>query len=472
MENINALTAALKDYVLPYEEIVEFKNAMRGDVLTAGDTAYDERRSIWNGMIQRKPSLIACCSGTADVVTAVKFARKHNLSFSIRSGGHHVSGKAVCDKGMMIDLSNMNYVTVNPSNRTAYVGGGATLGDVDHETQLYNLAVPLGAVSETGVAGLTLHGGYGHLSRRYGMSSDNLVAAEVVTADGKVVRASADENEDLFWALRGGGGNFGIVTSFEFKLYPVGPKMWLLFSMYPAEMGKKGLKFLRDHMEKAPEELMVICVYWNAPNEDFIPKKYRGKPVFIYLGNYSGPSDKGEKAIAPFRQLGETVADLSGEMPYEEIQRLLDPDYPDGRHYYWKSAYLNDLDDKTIDLLHEKAAQRPSQLSSLDVWSLGGQINKIDPASTAFSQRQAKYMIGIEANWDNPSESEANVNWARDVYKAIHTSKDAALYLNFPGFGEEGQDLLRKAYGSNYDRLKKIKAKWDPDNFFKGFIEL
>lgn len=472
MESVSVLTATNGAYLLPEIEVLEFKNAMRGTVLNAGDSDYENRRAIWNGMIDRRPSLIACCSGTADVVTAVKFARKHDLQFSIKSGGHHVTGKAVCDQGLMIDLSAMRQVVVNPDKRTVLVGGGATLGDIDHETQLYNLAVPLGAVSETGVAGLTLHGGYGHLSRRFGLSLDNLLSAEIVTADGKVVRASSDQNEDLFWALRGGGGNFGIVTSFEFRLHSVGPKTWLLFTIYPASSGKEGLKLLRDRMAKAPDELMVIAIFWNAPNEEFIPPEYRGKPVFIFLGNYSGPLKNGEKIIAPFRTMGKTVADLSAKMPFVDMQQLLDADYPDGRQYYWKSVYLDDLDDKAIDLLIKNAAKKPSVLSSLDIWALGGQINRVEPTSTAFSQRHAKYMIGIESNWNNRDEADANISWARNVYKDLLTNKNVGLYLNFPGLAEEGQDILKKTYGPNYKRLKKIKAKWDPDNFFKGFIEL
>jgi len=472
MKSINFLTSAAEQYALSAEDLQEFKNAMRGAVYSVDDGPYHERRAVWNGMIDRKPSLIACCSGTADVAAAVKFARKHNLHFSIRSGGHHVTGKAVCDQGLMIDLSDMRQVFVDPYKRTAIVGGGATLGDVDHETQLHGLAAPLGAVSATGVAGLTLHGGYGHLARRFGMSSDNLLSAQVVTAEGIVVRASADRNEDLYWALRGGGGNFGIVTSMEFQLHPVGPHIWLLFTIFPFDDGKKGLQLLRDQMQHAPDELMMLAVFWNAPNEDFIPREYRGKPVFIFYGNYSGTQERGEKILEPFRTMSAPVADLSGRMPYEDIQRLLDADYPDGRHYYWKSVYLDELDDNAIDFIMAQAAARPSGISSLDVWTLGGKINRIDPSATAFSQRRAKFMVGIESNWDNPVDADANISWAKDVYSGLQKDNTTGLYLNFPGFGEEGRDILKKSYGPNYERLRQVKAKWDPDNFFKGFIEL
>jgi hypothetical protein len=471
MDNVTFINAASGECVVSAEELNDFKNAMRGEVLCADDPGYGKKRAIWNGMIDRRPSLIACCSGTADVAAAVKFARKHDLSFSVKGGGHHVTGRAVCDRGLMIDLSNMRQVFVDAENKTAIVSGGATLGDIDHETQLYGLAAPLGVVSETGVAGLTLHGGYGHLSRRFGMASDNVIGAEVVTADGKVVWTDASHNEDLFWALRGGGGNFGVVTSFKFRLHQVGPKVWLLFSIYPAASGPQGLRLLREQIDKMPEEMMVIVIFWNAPDVDFIPEEHRGKPVFIFLGNYSGPLEDGQKVLEPFRTMGTPIADLSGPLPFEEVQRLLDPDFPDGRKYYWKSAYLNELDDRAIDILAAKAAQRPSPISSLDVWTLGGQINRVDPTGTAFPQRKAKYMIGIESNWDHPEESEANIAWARDVHKSVMNGHKG-MYLNFPGFGEEGQDILRNSYGPNYDRLKKVKAKWDPSNFFKGVIEL
>ncbi len=472
MEEISVLTENTGNQMLPVFEVTLFKNAMHGPVLGTDDADYDERRAVWNGMIDRKPALIACCKDTDDVATAVKFARKHHLRFSIRSGGHHVTGKAVCDKGLMIDLSDMRQVTVDPVKQIATVGGGATLGDVDRETQHHSLAVPLGAVSRTGVAGLTLHGGYGRLSRKYGLASDNLLAAEVVTSRGKIVRASKNQHEDLYWALRGGGGNFGIVTSFEFQAHPVGQTMWGLLTIYPADCAKDGLKLMREQIENDAEELMVVAVLWTAPDEEFIPKKYRGQPAFIFFGNYAGPLKDGERALAPFRTMAKPIADLSAETPFVDLQQILDPDYPDGRQYYWKSAYLGDLDDRAIDAIVARAAERPSPLSSIDVWSLGGKIGRTGLTSTAFAQRESKYLIGIEANWLDPKANEANITWAKNVYDDIVKIKDVGQYLNFPGFGEEGQDALKKAYGPNYIRLKQVKTKWDPDNFFKGFIEL
>jgi len=454
------------------EDIDRFRGTFKGQLIDREHAEYNEIRSIWNGMIDRKPALIARCRDENDVSSAVKFARSHNLLISLRGGGHHVSGQSICDGGMVIDMSAMKKVEVDPESRTAQVQAGATLGDVDNATGEHNLAAPLGVVSATGVAGLTLHGGMGWLSRRHGLSLDNVLSMDVITSEGNKLRVSSDENSDLYWALRGGGGNFGAVTSFEFKLQPVSPKVWMLFSIYPISMAKKGLQFMRNYMPEAPEELGLISVFWSAPDEDFIPAKYRGEPVFIFLGCYHGSLEEGEKAIAPFRDMGEQVVDLSEPARFGDVQSLLDADYPDGRQYYWKSAYLKELSDDTIDRLIDHAKKRPSQLSSLDIWALGGAINRIDPQATAFTRRDARYMVGIEANWENPDDSDANVNWARNIYADMISGQDTGIYMNFPGFGEEGEDLLRKSYGENYSRLKQIKAKYDPDNFFCGFLSI
>lgn len=472
MEALTALKSNGEAVNLPYKSIDDLRKNFKGGLFHSGDDRYEECRLIWNGMIDRKPAIIARCKSADDVVAAVRFARQHDLLISVRSGGHHVSGKSICDKGMVIDLYDMRGVRVDKDRQTAMVDGGAKLGDIDKETHKYGLVAPLGVVSATGVAGLALHGGYGWHSRKYGLSLDNILSMEVVTADGKLVKASADENPDLFWALRGGGGNFGIVTSFEFKLYPIGSKIWQLFTFHPVSDSKKCLEFMRDYMPDAPDELSVIGVFWNAPDEEFIPEKYRGQPVFIFLGCYTGSLEEGEKAIAPFRKLGTPVADLSEPVSFVDFQQLLDEDYPDGRNYYWKSSYINKLDGNTIDMLIDYAAKRPSPINSLDVWALGGKMSRIDSDSAAFYQRKSPFMIGMEANWDDPAQTDANVKWARNVYDDLMKTNDIGLYLNFPGFGEEGDDLLRKTYGPNYDRLKEIKKKYDPDNFFKGFISL
>jgi hypothetical protein len=472
MNAVQAMAVSGGEVTLSQQDIEEFGMRMKGELVNASHPHYDEHRSIWNGMINKKPALIARCYGTADVIEAIKFARKHNLYISLRGGGHNVSGNSLCDRGMVIDLSAMNSVYVDQQKSTVRVQAGARLKDVDHETKAYGMVTPLGVVSATGVAGLTLHGGMGWLMRKYGLSLDNLVSVDVVTAEGKALRASLDENPDLFWAIRGGGGNFGVVTSFEFKLYPIGSQVWLLLTLYPFEEGKHGLKFLRDYMPTAPDDLMAISVFWNAPNEEFIPEEYRGKPVFIIAGCYSGPLEKGEKILEPLRSIGNPVADLTSPMPFHQLQKFLDNDYPDGRQYYWKSSYLNELSDDAIDLLYKYAETRPSPFTSVDVWYLGGKMNKIDPSSTAFYHRNWPYMIGIESCWDNPADSEHNVAWSRSLFRDVTSRFDAGIYLNFPGFVEEGEDLLAKTFGPNYQRLKEIKSKYDPDNFFCGALNI
>ncbi|MBD3168327.1 MAG: FAD-binding protein [candidate division Zixibacteria bacterium] len=457
---------------LTNDDIQSLMMNFRGEIHMPADEHYELHRSVWNGMIDRKPCIIARCSGTADVISAVKFARSHNLLISIRAGGHHVAGRAVCDDGMVIDLSGMNGVHVDPVKKTARVQGGATLGDVDHETSAFGLAAPLGVVSKTGVAGLSLHGGYGWLTRKHGLSLDNIISAEVVTADGGLVRASADENSDLYWAIRGGGGNFGIITSFEFKLHPIDPKVWLLLTFYPLSKAKEGFELIRDAFPDAPEELGLIGVLWNAPLEDFIPEQYRGKPVFVFIGSYTGNLKDGEKVLEPFRNLGEPIADLSEPLPFKFVQQVLDPDFPDGRKYYWKSAYVNELDDRLIDLVIKHAENRPSPLTSIDIWMLGGKANRINSESTAFYQRNSPFLVNIESNWDDPSETDRNVDWTRKAFDEIVKLEDVGTYMNFPGFGEGGKEFFSRSLGSNYNRLQEVKARYDPDNFFQGFINL
>jgi len=472
MESVKAKSITGDTLELPRQAIDELQNNFRGNIILESDPEYNECRTVWNGMINKKPFIIARCSGTADVMEAVKFARKHNLMISIRSGGHHVAGKSVCDDGIVIDLSDMRGVHVYPKTKTATVQGGATLGDIDHETFPFGLSAPLGVVSETGVAGLSLHGGYGWRSRKHGLALDNIRAAEVVTADGNLIRASKDENPDLYWGLRGGGGNFGIVTTFEFELHPIEKQSWLLMTFYPMDVAKKGMELFRERMPNAPEELGMIAVFWTAPNEEFIPEQWRGKPAFVLLGSYVGDLNKGEKELAPFRNLGTPIADLSAPMPFKDIQKVLDADFPGGRNYYWKSAYIDELSSSTIDMIIEKAGKRPSPLTSLDIWALGGKVSRVKKDETPFFRRDAKFLVNMESNWDDPDANDENVGWARDVFDDLVKRQDTSTYLNFPGFGEEGDDFLKKSFGPNYKRLKEVKAKYDPDNFFQGFIRL
>jgi FAD/FMN-containing dehydrogenase len=450
--------------------IVELRGRLRGRIILPGDEFYEPRRKVWNGMIDRRPALIVECTGTADVVAAVSFARDRNLPISVRGGGHNVAGTAVIENGVVIDLSRMDGVWVDPEQRIARAGGGATLGVLDHETQLFGLATPVGVVSRTGVAGLCLHGGLGFLTRKYGLTCDNLTAADVVTADGRVLRADRHNHPDLLWALRGGGGNFGAVTSFEFRLHPVGPEVWAAIVMYPVEQAASIMRFYREFMAEAPEELMSLAIFWTTPGEEPVPEPARRQPALILFGCYSGPLDEGEQAVQPLRDAGTPLVDLSGRYPFTAVQQLFDPDYPDGRRYYWKSLYLRSLDEEVVAALADHASRRPSPLSSLDVWTLGGAMRHVPEGGSAFEHRDAPYLLGIEANWDDPADDAANLGWAREVFRDMQTRfPSGGVYLNFPGFLEESASVVGQAYGGEHlARLQEIKTKYDPGNLFRS----
>lgn len=449
-------------------ETTYLKSHLRGELVTPEDPAYEEARRVWNGLIDKRPGLIVRCMGVADVITTVNFARDNDLQITVRGGGHNVAGTAVSEGGMVIDLSRMRSVRVDPERLTACVEGGATLGDIDHETQVFGLAVPIGVVSATGIGGFALHGGYGWLLRKFGLAVDNILAADVVTADGRLRRASASENKDLYWAIRGGGGNFGIVTSFEFRCHRVGPQVWFTAPFYPLEKAEEGLRFFRDFMKKAPEELSAIAVLWSAPDDPHFPEQARGAPVLILASCYSGPVEVGERVTRPLREFDTPIADLSGSMRFLDVQRFFDPDYPDGRLYYWKSQYVPEMSDAVIRLAVRHAAGRPSRLSSIDIWALGGAVGQMDPGATAVAWRNAPFLYTIEANWDEPRETETNLAWARKSFDEMKDLTKGGTYLNFPGFAEEGEDLVKSTYGTHYGRLREVKAKYDPGNLFRG----
>jgi FAD/FMN-containing dehydrogenase len=457
---------------LDAQDIAGFAGTIRGRVLTPDADGFREACSIWNGMIARRPRLIVKPTGAADVSAAVKFARAHGLPLSVRGGGHNAAGNALCDGGVTIDLSGMRGVRVDPVRRTMRAEGGATLGDVDHEAQAHALATPLGVVSRTGIGGLTLHGGLGFLTRRYGLSCDNLIGADVVTADGRIVTTDRDRESDLLWALRGGGGNFGVVTSLEYQLHPVGPDVWMFIVMYPMDQAAAVFKFFREYMPGAPEDLMAIAILWNSPVDESIPEPARGVPVAILAGAHSGPFAEGERAIAPFRQVATPLVDFSGPMPFVSAQRLFDADYPNGRRYYWKSLYLDSLDDAAASTLVDHARKRPSKLSSVDVWALGGAMRREPAGGSAFSHRDRPFLLGIEANWDEAADDGRNVAWARALFADMSRFSQGGMYLNFPGLTEEGDALLRQSFGSSYERLQAIKAKYDPENVFRSTFNI
>jgi FAD/FMN-containing dehydrogenase len=448
------------------DTIDELRNSSRGTVLRPGEATYEDARRIWNGMIDRRPAAIARCTGPADVMAAVRFARSRNLPIAVRGGGHNVAGRSVCDDGIVIDLSPMRSVRVNAARSIVTVGGGALLGDIDHETQAFGMAVPVGAVSETGIGGLALHGGLGFLTRKYGLTADNIVAADVVTADGNLITADEHNHPDLLWALKGGGGNFGVVTSFDFRLHPVGPDVYFMLTFYPAASAQTVLEAFRSHMADAPDELMAIAIYWNAPEGEPIPESHRGAPVMVVVGCWSGPLDEGERATRPLREITTPIADASGPMPYVEAQRLFDPDYPKGQRYYWKSLYLDELSDDAIRLAVDAGADRPTPISTVEVWALGGAMGRVPPQDTAFYHRDAPFLLTIEANADDAATDDANVAWVRRWYdEAAHYAR-AGTYFNFGGFWEGGEEMLAQSFGANYARIREVKARYDPDNVF------
>jgi hypothetical protein len=463
-----AITAP-RDTTLDETTITEFRGKLRGSLLTPDDTDYDEARTVRNGLIDRHPALIARCSGTADVVACVNFAREHDLLLSVRGGGHNVAGNAVNDGGLVVDLSEMRGVWVNPRARTAHAQGGATWGDLDRETQLFGLATPGGVVSTTGIAGLTLHGGMGHLRSKYGLSLDNLLAVEIVMADGEVRQVSSEEEADLFWAVRGAGSNFGVVTSFTFRLHSVGPQVMLCAPMYALADGPTVLRGWRDYIATTPDEFTPLAVFWSVP-EGF-PPELVGKPIVILAGVFAGPVEEGERIAQPLRELATPLLDLSGPMPFAEIQSAFDPFFPKGLLQYWKSTYVDTLSDELLDALCDLAATRPSPRTTMDVWPQSGAVARVSSEETAFGPRPP-FMIAFESSWTDPADNEANIAWARGAWSWMQRFAGHGIYLNFPGFGEEKEALLRAAYGTNYDRLVDLKTTYDPDNLFRSNLNI
>ncbi|MBZ0293398.1 MAG: FAD-binding oxidoreductase [Anaerolineae bacterium] len=440
---------------------------IRGQVILPADQDYEEIRRVWNGVINRRPAVIVQCLGASDVIVSVNFAREHGLDISVRGGGHNVAGYAVNDNGMMIDLSLMRGVRVNPQARSVQVQGGAIWSDVDRETQLFGLAVPNGHISTTGVAGLTLGGGYGHLRSKYGLTVDNLLSVDIVTADGRLLTASEQENSDLFWAVRGGGGNFGIVTSFEFRCHTIGTTIYRCAPFYPVEQAGDFIRHWRDFMASAPDEYTSNAIFWTIPDLPVFPEAARGRDVIGLLGVYCGDPEVGEKYTRPMRELGEAILDLSGAVPYLTAQTGWDPFFPHGNlNYYWKSSHLSDLTDEAIDVIVGMGAQKPTPNTLLLLWHFGGAVRRVEPTATAFWSRKVPFMLSFDATWSDPTDAEDCIRWSREGVQSMQRFSDGGSYLNFPGMGEEGDALVRAAYGGNYERLVAIKTKYDPTNLF------
>jgi FAD/FMN-containing dehydrogenase len=386
---------------------------------------------------------------------------------SVKGGGHNVAGNAVNDGGLVIDLSQMRGVHVEPSTQTVRAQGGALWGDCDREAQLFGLAVPGGVVSTTGIAGLTLHGGVGHLRRKHGLSIDSLLSVDIVTADGRLRRASATENEDLFWAVRGAGSNFGVVTSFEFRAHPVGPMVMVGAVFYPQEAARDVLPAWRDYMASAPEELSSLAFFWNVPPGEPFPSEHHGKPVLILAGVYSGSVEDGEPVVQPLRELAQPLIDLSGPWPWLGLQSGFDALFPSGDLRYWKSRAFAALPEEAIEEIAEWAARRPTPLTDITIWHHGGAMSRVDERATAYAGRDAPFLVTGEVSWTDPAQSDEAIKWGRDFWAAMGRHSTGGLYLNFPGLGEEKEELVKAGYGANYERLAVLKAKYDPDNLFR-----
>jgi FAD/FMN-containing dehydrogenase len=455
---------------VPDAALTALRSRFEGRLIRAGDPDYDAARLIWNGMFDKRPALIARCSGTSDVIAAVNFARERRLLTAVRCGGHNSAGSGSCDGGILIDLSGMNAVRIDPGQRVAYVQGGATWGDFDREAQRFGLATPGGVVSATGVGGLTLAGGLGWLRGKHGLSLDNLLGADIVTASGEALHASERENPDLFWGIRGGGGNFGIVTGFEFKLHPVGPVVMFLAPLYRAEDAALAMRGWRDFMATARDEIGGSLVEFSTiPHSPDYPEEHWGARVMAVAGVWAGPAEEGERALQPLRELATPLLDFSGRMPYCDVQKLYDGLFPKGKHRaYFKSVYLNGLSDAMIDEIAPRATDRPSDLTLCSVWHMGGAVARVAADATAFGARDMRFMLSIDSIWEDPAEDARNLAWSRSFWNDMKHHSKGRAYLNFAGLGEEGEELVRRSYGAaNYERLAALKAQYDPGNLFR-----
>ena len=442
----------------------ELKGMIKGSVLIPNDPGYEDARQIWNAMIDRRPALIVQCADADDVPTAIAFARRNKLEISIRGAGHNIAGNALCNDGLTIDFSNMKNVRVDAGKRRAYVEPGATLADLDEATLGHGLATPVGINSTTGIAGLTLGGGFGWLTRKYGMTIDNLVSVDLITAEGRKIRASETENADLFWAIRGGGGNFGVVTSFEFQLFPVGPEIFAGLIVFPFSQAKQILNQYRQFVNSAPEELNIWVVLRKAPPLPFLPENVHGKEVVVLPVFYSGPAAEAEKLIAPVRAFGTPHGEHLGVQPYVAWQKAFDPLLTPGARNYWKSHNFTELADGALDSIIEFAGKLPSPQCEIFIGLIAGASNRIAPDAMAYGHRDAKFVLNVHGRWDEAKDDQKGIGWARDFFKASAPYASAGAYVNFMT-AEEG-DRVAAAYGANYDRLVQSKKRYDPDNIF------
>lgn len=446
-------------------DIDEFKSHFQGEVILPDETGYDEVREIWNAMIDRKPALIARCTSPEDVVRAIEFGRTQNLLISIRGGGHNIAGNAVCNDGLMIDLSLMKRVEVDPGTRRASVEPGCTLADFDAAVQAHGLATPLGINSTTGVAGLTLGGGFGWLSRKYGMTIDNLLSADVVTADGSQLHASESENTDLFWGLRGGGGNFGVITRFEFQLHPVGPDVLSGLIVFPFDQAKQVISQFARFTLTMPEELNVWMVTRKAPPLPFLAEDVHGKEMVALALCYAGDPEEGKKHIEPLRGFGTALGEHIGVQPYTAWQQAFDPLLTKGARNYWKSHNFSQISDGVIDAIIEYAGRLPSPHCEIFIGTIGGQTTRVAPEAMAYSNRDANYVMNVHGRWETAAEDEHCIAWAREFFAKSQPFASSGAYINF--LTEEETDRIAFAYGATWNRLVELKNKYDPMNLFR-----
>lgn len=451
---------------LDEEKLQGLKTGLAGSVIIPGDHGYEDSRTVWNAMIDKKPAFVVQCFGVSDVITCVKFAREHDLLLCIKGGGHNIAGLATADGAMMLDMSPMRGVWVDKENRIAHGQAGCLLGDVDRETQVHGLATVLGFVSLTGIVGLTLGGGFGYLSRRWGWTTDNVVGMNVVTADGQLVRASEKENEDLFWGLRGGGGNFGIVTGIDYKLYPVGPEIIGGAVAWPASEAPKVLELFRSLAKDAPPELTLVWFMRPAPPAPWLPADMHFKPIVAMLACYSGDLEKGEKLVAPIKSFGNPVGDVLARRPYVQLQSLLDGTQPKGRRYYWKSEYLPGIDPDMDEKIIDYGTGIPSPHSAVILFQLEGALNRLPADHSPVGNRDARFVLNIGGSWDHADDDETNIQWAKDTWNGLRPYSTGGNYINFLT-EDEGPERIKAAWGPALKRLSEVKTKWDPGNVFR-----
>jgi len=446
------------------QELDRFRASIKGSVVRPEDSNYDEVRKIWNAMIDRRPAAIVQCADSSDVQRAISFAGENRLELTIRGAGHNIAGNAICENGMMIDLSTLRKVSVDANKRRALVDPGATLGDFDAAAQAHGLATPVGINSTTGIAGLTLGGGFGWLTRQHGLTIDHLLSAEVVTADGQKRVASEKENADLFWALRGGGGNFGVVTKFEFGLHPVGPEVLAGLLVFPLQEGKQVLSRYREFMKSAPEELNVWIVMRKAPPLPFLPEAVHGKEVVVFAVFYAGDLSKGQKLVDQLRGFGSLQGEHVGPAPYANWQQAFDPLLTAGARNYWKSHNFTELSDGIFNTMIEYAGKLPSPHCEVILACISGAANRVAPDATAYRHRDAKFIMNVHGRWESPADDQKCIAWSRELFKAASPFASAGAYVNF--MTEEEGDRVAAVYGANYQRLSEIKRKYDPNNLF------